>query len=275
MASSCVSICAFLNNLIIFVNIIYPFSKTLSESYFMLWRLTAMSGTESEPGAPSSPSTDTAERPAVATPTWLTSTAHFRWSSTTTRRRDSSRTPSSSSGWSTLMGTRIAVLKVNHPCRWTSGSFRIVATRCPSVAPAPTTLRKCASEQGRRMLFEKGHANLKPIFKQKIRLFLLTLQTWYLACRYNKSSWTREYKTWGENTNLKVPKWRLKLAKNALKCVRQACTVQKTTVQDAGRGAVFACVTHFSAFLANFRRHFETFRLVISPQVLYSRIQLD
>lgn len=40
MASSCVSKCAFLNNLIIFVNIIYPFSKTLSESYFMLWRLT-------------------------------------------------------------------------------------------------------------------------------------------------------------------------------------------------------------------------------------------
>ena len=74
---------------------------------------------------------------------------------------------------------------------------------------------------------------------------------------------------------LKVPKWRLKLVKNALKCVRQASTVQKTTVQDAGRGAVFACVTHFSAFLANFKRHFGTLKLVISPQILYSRIQLD
>ena len=52
-------------------------------------------------------------------------------------------------------------------------------------------------------------------------------------------------------------------------------STKKTTVQDAGRGAVFACVTHFSAFLTNFRRHFGTFIEVISTQILNSRIQLD
>ncbi len=34
--------------------------------------------------------------------------------------------------------------------------------------------------------------------------------------------------------------------------------MQETTIEDAGRGAVFACVTHFNAFLANFRHLFET-----------------
>ncbi len=38
---------------------------------------------------------------------------------------------------------------------------------------------------------------------------------------------------------------------------------------------MLACLTHFSAFLTNFRRHFGTFIEVISTQILNSRIQLD
>ncbi len=74
---------------------------------------------------------------------------------------------------------------------------------------------------------------------------------------------------------LMVPKWRLKLAKNALKCVRQASTVQKTKIEDAGRSAIFACATHFNAFLANFRRHFETLRKMATPQVIYKCDRLN
>ena len=38
-------------------------------------------------------------------------------------------------------------------------------------------------------------------------------------------------------------------------------------VQDAGRGAVLGSVTHFNAFLANFRRHFGTFKKMATLSV--------
>ena len=63
---------------------------------------------------------------------------------------------------------------------------------------------------------------------------------------------------------LKVPKWRLKLAKNALKCVTLPRTAPLpascTFLLLAMNGTVLACVTHFNAFLVTFGRHFETFK---------------
>ena len=65
------------------------------------------------------------------------------------------------------------------------------------------------------------------------------------------------------------------MAKNALKCVTQANTAPLPASCTVVFCTVLACLTHFSAFLTNFRRHFGTFIEVISTQILNSRIQLD
>ncbi len=70
---------------------------------------------------------------------------------------------------------------------------------------------------------------------------------------------------------LSIPKWRPKLTKNALKCVTLSSAApfiaSNRNVQDAGRGAALASVTHFNAFLTNFGRHFETLRKMAALSV--------
>ena len=112
----------------------------------------------------------------------------------------------------------------------------------------------------------------KDIAKNK-RFFKLKARTCNFAHRYSLLGRLQRYRNCVAAPSGTVSKWRPKFPENALKCVTQAstaplpasCAFQLQVMNDA----VPACVTHFNAFSANFRRYFGTVAKGAATQFLY------